>query len=258
MKRHPREKFYFIKPSVSTLILLIPELISSPLQESCWKKFILLTDTGEDSKLVKRRKRPKVDKLFSTPFSNASERRVWLSTESKALASSFGRFRLYRPQSNFRFFKTFKGAKTGSAVKITCEYSPTATVNTDEVTVKSGEASLADYGYGDLSESLSLKFYTDETCSSIDQSGTQVVGDEVYVCAEWDLQGLSDVFNFYIRDCYIQNSNNVGAYTGVKVFSIFNFNSNLITTPSPKRLKLNLYYINIDEYRLFIHQPFKN
>ena len=117
-----------------------------------------------------------------------------------------------------RFFKTFKGAKTGSAVKITCEYSPTATVNTDEVTVKSGEASLADYGYGDLSESLSLKFYTDETCSSIDQSGTQVVGDEVYVCAEWDLQGLSDVFNFYIRDCYIQNSNNVGAYTGVKVF----------------------------------------
>ena len=108
-------------------------------------------------------------------------------------------------------------------MKITCEYNPTATVNTDEVTVKSGEASLADYGYGDPSESLSLKFYTDETCSTIDQSGTQVVGDEVYVCAEWDLQGLSDVFNFYIRDCYIQNSNNVGAYTGVKVFSIFNY-----------------------------------
>ena len=55
-----------------------------------------LTDTGEDSKLVHRRKRQKVDKLFSFPFSEASERRVWLSTESKILASTFGRFRLYR------------------------------------------------------------------------------------------------------------------------------------------------------------------
>ena len=35
-----------------------------------------LTDTGEDSKLVHRRKRPKVDTLFSSLFSDASERRV--------------------------------------------------------------------------------------------------------------------------------------------------------------------------------------
>ena len=56
----------------------------------------LLTDTGEDSKLVDRRKRPKVDTLFSSLFSDASARRVWLSTESKILASTFGRFRLYR------------------------------------------------------------------------------------------------------------------------------------------------------------------
>ena len=31
-------------------------------------KFYLLTDTGEDSKLVLRRKRPKVDTLFSSFF----------------------------------------------------------------------------------------------------------------------------------------------------------------------------------------------
>ena len=48
-----------------------------------------LTDTDEDSKLVLRRKRPKVDTLFSFLFSDASERRVWLP-------STFGRFRLYR------------------------------------------------------------------------------------------------------------------------------------------------------------------
>ena len=35
-----------------------------------------LTDTGEDSKLVHRRKRPKVDTLFSSLFSDAFERRV--------------------------------------------------------------------------------------------------------------------------------------------------------------------------------------
>ena len=57
---------------------------------------ILLTDTGEGSKLVHRRERPKVDTLFSSLFSGASERRVWLSAESKILASTFGRFRLYR------------------------------------------------------------------------------------------------------------------------------------------------------------------
>ena len=55
-----------------------------------------LTDTGEDSKLLHRRKRPKVDTLFCSFFCDASERRVWLSAESKILASTFGRFRLYR------------------------------------------------------------------------------------------------------------------------------------------------------------------
>ena len=36
----------------------------------------LLTDTGEDSKLVRRRKRPKVDTLFSSVFSDVSQRLV--------------------------------------------------------------------------------------------------------------------------------------------------------------------------------------
>ena len=40
------------------------------------KKLTTLTDTGEDSKLVHMRKRPKVDTLFSTLFFDASERRV--------------------------------------------------------------------------------------------------------------------------------------------------------------------------------------
>ena len=45
---------------------------------------LCLTDTGEDSKLVHRRKRPKVDTLFSSLFfSDASERRVWLSPSWK-------------------------------------------------------------------------------------------------------------------------------------------------------------------------------
>ena len=55
-----------------------------------------LTDTGEDSKLVHRRKRSKVDASIFFFFSETSERRVWLSAESKILASTFGRFRLYR------------------------------------------------------------------------------------------------------------------------------------------------------------------
>ena len=54
-----------------------------------------LTDAGEDSKLVHRRKRPKVDTLFSSLFADTSERRVWLSAESKILASTFGRFRMW-------------------------------------------------------------------------------------------------------------------------------------------------------------------
>ena len=36
----------------------------------------VLTDTGEDSKFVHIRKRPKVDTLFSSLFSDVSERRV--------------------------------------------------------------------------------------------------------------------------------------------------------------------------------------
>ena len=55
-----------------------------------------LSDTGEDSELVHRQKCPKVDTLFSSLFSDASERRVWLSAESKILSSTFGLFRLYR------------------------------------------------------------------------------------------------------------------------------------------------------------------
>ena len=42
-----------------------------------------------------------MDTLFSSIFSDVSERRVWLSAESKILASTFGRFRLYRLKSNF-------------------------------------------------------------------------------------------------------------------------------------------------------------
>ena len=53
-------------------------------------------DTGGNSKLAHRRKRPKMDAVFSALFSDASERRVWLSAESKIFASTFERFRLYR------------------------------------------------------------------------------------------------------------------------------------------------------------------
>ena len=68
----------------------------------------MFTDTGEDSKFVHRRKRPKVDTLFPSLFSDASERRVWLSAESKILASTFGRFCLYRLNSWFRADIIFK------------------------------------------------------------------------------------------------------------------------------------------------------
>ena len=56
----------------------------------------ILTDTGEDSKLVHRLKRPKVDASIFCSFSDAAEQRVLLSADSKILASTFGRFRLYR------------------------------------------------------------------------------------------------------------------------------------------------------------------
>ena len=58
--------------------------------------FETLIDTGEDSTPVHRQKRPKMDTPYSSLFSDASERRVWLSAESKMLASTFGLFRLYR------------------------------------------------------------------------------------------------------------------------------------------------------------------
>ena len=51
-----------------------------------------LTDTAEDSKLVHRRKRPKLDALFSSLFSDVSERRVWLSIESKNTRVHFSTF----------------------------------------------------------------------------------------------------------------------------------------------------------------------
>ena len=48
---------------------------------------------------------------FSSFFSDASERRVWLSAESKRVASTFGPFRLYRFKFKisrwFRIFRTF-------------------------------------------------------------------------------------------------------------------------------------------------------
>ena len=63
-----------------------------------------LTDKGEDSRLVHRRKRSKEkaapSRYFLLFFAEASERRVWLSAESKILASTFGRFRLYRLTAN--------------------------------------------------------------------------------------------------------------------------------------------------------------
>ena len=55
-----------------------------------------LTDTGEDSKTSKSGR-----EYFLLFFSDASERRVWLSAESKILASTFERFRLYRLKMSF-------------------------------------------------------------------------------------------------------------------------------------------------------------
>ena len=61
-----------------------------------------LTDTSENSKLVHRRICTKVDaNIFFSFFFDASERRVRLSAESKILASTFGRFCLYRSTSKF-------------------------------------------------------------------------------------------------------------------------------------------------------------
>ena len=88
--------FEEIQKSSRIWIIKVAQKSSSPdnvgVKESQWEVFresdptltirILnnhkndLTDTGEDSKLVHRQKRPKVDPLFSSLFSDASERRV--------------------------------------------------------------------------------------------------------------------------------------------------------------------------------------
>ena len=52
------------------------DLIFNLLNKSNYDKIEASTDTGEDSKLVHRRKRLKVDALFSSLFSDASDRRV--------------------------------------------------------------------------------------------------------------------------------------------------------------------------------------
>ena len=109
------------------------------------------------------------------------------------------------------------GVKTGSAVRISCEYDASATVNTDDVTVTAGEASTADSGQGDFSESLTLMFYIDASLTTPDVSGSQTVGDTIYVGVRWNQEALSDVFNFYVKDCFVQNSNDVGSHAGVKV-----------------------------------------
>ena len=68
--------------------------------------FNILTETGDDSKLVHRRIWPKVDANIFSLFPDVSELRVWLSAESKILASTFGRCRLYRLiKGNFIIFK---------------------------------------------------------------------------------------------------------------------------------------------------------
>ena len=57
---------------------------------------LILTNTGEDSKLVSQAKTFKSGHAIFFSFFDASERRVWLSAESKTLASTLGRFRLCR------------------------------------------------------------------------------------------------------------------------------------------------------------------
>ena len=51
----------------------------------------LLTDTGEDSKLLHKRKRPKVDTLLSSLFFDASERQVWVKLYDSAPSRKYSR-----------------------------------------------------------------------------------------------------------------------------------------------------------------------
>ena len=66
---------FFSKPpkDVQRIILILPSQASE--KEDLFEETCILTDTGEESKLVYRRKRPIVDTLFSSLFSDASERR---------------------------------------------------------------------------------------------------------------------------------------------------------------------------------------
>ena len=76
--------------------LWLPDTTGKPILQEIFNG-IWLTDPSEDSKLVHRRICTKVDTfIFFFFFSDASERRVWLSAESKILASTLVQIRLYR------------------------------------------------------------------------------------------------------------------------------------------------------------------
>ena len=80
---------------VSPCMAIGPVLRHSSLLKHLMVFTRFLTDTGEDSKLVHRRKRQKRTQCHHAIFffSDTSAWRVWLSAESKILASTFGRFR---------------------------------------------------------------------------------------------------------------------------------------------------------------------
>ena len=62
----------------------------------CNEKFTILTDTGEDSKLVNRRKRPKVDTLFSSLF---FRRVLATSMTQRRVENTRVQFRTFSPVS---------------------------------------------------------------------------------------------------------------------------------------------------------------
>ena len=68
-------------PRKESLLTFMVSLMNQPVFDYLRKGIFIkildsLTDIGEDSKLVPRRKRPKVDTLFSSLFSDAFERQV--------------------------------------------------------------------------------------------------------------------------------------------------------------------------------------
>ena len=77
---------------LSRLFRISSLLVYSWLFDDC-RKFILLTDTGEDSKLVHRRKWTRYFFLF---FSTRPSDEYDSASGRKKLASTFGHFRLYR------------------------------------------------------------------------------------------------------------------------------------------------------------------